>query len=77
MENKKVWFIKGTKEFAMLMVFFAAIVTVLTVSSYSATLVGLHPTVGLLVVMMLGLYGMALQNAYIEQQRKQSNRSNK
>ena len=57
-----------------MMVFFTTIVVVLGVSSYSATLVGLHPTIGLLVIMILGLYGMSLQNAYTEEQvkRKQS-----
>lgn len=79
MENRKAWLIKGTKEFILMMVFFTTIVVILGVSSYSATLVGLHPTIGLLVIMILGLYGMSLQNAYIEEQikRKQSNRSNK
>ena len=77
MENRKEWLIKGTKEFILMMVFFTTIVVVLGVSSYSATLVGLHPTIGLLVIMILGLYGMSLQNAYAEEQRKQSNRSNK
>ena len=79
MENRKEWLIKGTKEFILMMVFFTTIVVVLGVSSYSATLVGLHPTIGLLVIMILGLYGMSLQNAYTEEQvkRKQSNRSNK
>jgi len=74
MENRKEWLIKGTKEFILMMVFFTTIVVVLGVSSYSATLVGLHPTIGLLVIMILGLYGMSLQNAYIEEQikRKQS-----
>jgi len=74
MENRKEWLIKGTKEFILMMVFFTTIVVILGVSSYSATLVGLHPTIGLLVIMILGLYGMSLQNAYIEEQikRKQS-----
>jgi hypothetical protein len=74
MENRKEWLIKGTKEFILMMVFFTTIVVVLGVSSYSATLVGLHPTIGLLVIMILGLYGMSLQNAYTEEQikRKQS-----
>ena len=74
MENRKAWLIKGTKEFILMMVFFTTIVVILGVSSYSATLVGLHPTIGLLVIMILGLYGMSLQNAYIEEQikRKQS-----
>lgn len=70
MENKNLWFLKGTKEFVMLMAFFAVVMIVLGVASYSVTLVGLHPTVGLLIVMLLGLYGMALQNAYNEEQRK-------
>ena len=74
MENRKEWLIKGTKEFILMMVFFTTIVVVLGVSSYSATLVGLPPTIGLLVIMILGLYGMSLQNAYTEEQvkRKQS-----
>jgi len=74
MENRKEWLIKGTKEFILMMVFFTTIVVVLGVSSYSATLVGLHPTIGLLVIMILGLDGMSLQNAYTEEQikRKQS-----
>jgi len=74
MENRKEWLIKGTKEFILMMVFFTTIVVILGVSSYSATLVGLHPTIGLLVIMILGLYGMSLQNAYTEEQikRKQS-----
>jgi len=74
MENRKAWLIKGTKEFILMMVFFTIIIVVLGVASYSATLVGLHPTIGLLVIMILGLYGMSLQNAYIEEQikRKQS-----
>ena len=74
MENRKEWLIKGTKEFILMMVFFTTIVVVLGVSSYSATLVGLHPTIGLLVIMILGLYGISLQNAYTEEQvkRKQS-----
>mgnify|MGYP003131230279 CR=1 FL=1 len=74
MENKKAWLIKGTKEFILMMVFFTTIIIVLGVSSYSATLVGLHPTIGLLVIMILGLYGISLQNAYTEEQvkRKQS-----
>tara|TARA_R110002074_G_scaffold276934_2_gene448292 strand:+ start:320 stop:547 length:228 start_codon:yes stop_codon:yes gene_type:complete len=70
MENKKVWLIKGTKEFIMMMAFFAVVVVVLSVASYSVTLVGLHPTVGLLAMMMLALYGLSLQNAYAEEQRK-------
>ena len=70
MENRKEWLIKGTKEFILMMVFFTTIVVVLGVSSYSATLVGLHPTIGLLVIMILGLYGMSLQNAYTEEQVK-------
>jgi hypothetical protein len=74
MENRKAWLIKGTKEFILMMVFFTIIIVVLGVASYSATLVGLHPTIGLLVIMILGLYGMSLQNAYTEEQikRKQS-----
>ncbi len=74
MENRKEWLIKGTKEFILMMVFFTTIVVVLGVSSYSATLVGLHPTIGLFVIMILGLNGMSLQNAYTEEQikRKQS-----
>ena len=70
MQNNNSWFFKGTKEFVMLMVFFSVIMVVLTVASYSVTLIGLHPTVGLLIVMLLGLYGMALQNSYNEEQRK-------
>jgi hypothetical protein len=76
MENRKEWLIKGTKEFILMMVFFTTIVVVLGVSSYSATLVGLHPTIGLLVIMILGLYGMSLQNAYTEEQIKR-NKTNK
>ena len=72
MENKSLWFIKGTKEFLMMMTFFAVVVVVLSVASYSVTLFGLHPTVGLLAIMLLALYGLALQNAYAEEQRKQS-----
>ena len=71
MRNNYSWLLVGTKEFSLMMVLFSVIVFVLVGASYVAKLAGLHPTFGMIAVMLFTLYGMALRSSYLEEQKKQ------